>query len=235
LARVLGIDNVREVILFLKRLLFMEQKTAALVRIIAGAYSKILVVGCGTGAEAGILCRAFHAETIGIDLGGQFAFDHAGAAPATLMQMDATQLAFEDASFDLVFSFHALEHIHPHKAALKEMARVLRSGGTYLIGTPNKSRILGYIGSAASLRNKIAWNVADLKRRLQGTWSNDSGAHAGFTESELLSLCSEAFGNGARCISDEYYSELYRTTLLRQLPFARRAIYPCTYVTGTKG
>jgi ubiquinone/menaquinone biosynthesis C-methylase UbiE len=43
--------------------------------------------------------------------------------------MDATQMDFPDASFDLLVSRAALEHIVPIERALAEMARVVRSGG----------------------------------------------------------------------------------------------------------
>jgi SAM-dependent methyltransferase len=80
--------------------------------------------------------------TYGIDIGAEFAFDHAAASPATLRLMDAQALEFDDASFDLVYSFHALEHIPNFCEALREMSRVLRLGGTFCIGTPNKARFL---------------------------------------------------------------------------------------------
>ena len=69
------------------------------------------MVGCGTGEEAGILARSYGAETTGIDLVTQFTLDHAQAAPAKLIEMDAREMRFEDASFDFVYYFHALEHI----------------------------------------------------------------------------------------------------------------------------
>ena len=70
---------------------------------------RILVIGCGTGEEAGILARAFKAETIGIDL-AMDAFDHQLAYPAKLLVMDARNLTFNNAYFDFVYSFRALEH-----------------------------------------------------------------------------------------------------------------------------
>jgi glycosyltransferase involved in cell wall biosynthesis len=128
-----------------------DAKTAALIDVLKEGLpsppATILVVGCGTGREAGLLARSFAANTTGIDLGGQFAFDHEGSHPATLLAMDACNLKFPNGCFDLVYSFHALEHIaNPHQALL-EMARVLRPGGAYLIGTPNKSRLVGYLGA----------------------------------------------------------------------------------------
>src|SRR5437868_3119095 len=134
-------------------------KTNALIELIIPQLdrppSRLLVVGCGSGCEAGILARALGGDTFGIDIGAEFSFDHESAKPATLRLMDAQALAFEDESCDLVYSFHALEHIPDFRKALREMSRVLRSGGTFCIGTPNKARLLGYLGASAPLSTKI--------------------------------------------------------------------------------
>src|SRR5208282_1017703 len=122
----------------------------------------ILVVGCGSGREAGMLARAFDANVIGVDVGNDFSFDHEGSAPAKLLSMDARDLTFAGESFDMAFSFHALEHIPQPQRALSEMARVLRRGGVYLIGTPNKSRLLGGFSSPLPLRQRIVGSFQDL-------------------------------------------------------------------------
>jgi ubiquinone/menaquinone biosynthesis C-methylase UbiE len=199
--------------------------------------ARVLVVGCGSGCEAGILARAFGADTYGIDIGAEFAFDHAAASPATLRLMDAQALEFDDASFDLVYSFHALEHIPNFCEALREMSRVLRVGGTFCIGTPNKARFLGYLGSSAPLRTKIVWNLIDLSKRARGRWSNEQGAHAGFYAADLRNHCIDYFGETME-ITDDYYLALYagREKIIRrltQMPLKYR-IFPCVYVTLRK-
>jgi len=193
----------------------------------------ILVVGCGTGREAGIFARRFNADTIGIDIEKAFAFDHVGSAPAKLMNMDAQSLDFVDEQFDIVFSFHALEHIPNPKIALKEMSRVLRPGGIFCIGTPNKSRLIGYVNLGKTMGGIIRSNWNDWRMRLAGKWDNALGAHAGFTANELLNLCQEAFGE-AQEISGEYYKSLYPRPIVRKLVVSqfRHSIYPCVYVIG---
>jgi SAM-dependent methyltransferase len=215
-------------------------KTFAMIDVLRNANCRpenILVVGCGTGSEAGIFARAFRARATGIDIGTEFTFDHAGAAPALLMQMDARALTFADETFDLIYSFHALEHIPGPKDALREMSRVLRTGGHFLIGTPNKSRILGYFAAAHPLSDRVMMNVRDLEMRVRGCWTNEAGAHAGFTASELTSMCRDAFGE-SRDISEEYYSSLYRSKvwLVKQACRSglRRVLLPCVYVFGRK-
>ena len=198
---------------------------------------RILVVGCGTGEEAGILARSYGAETTGIDLVTQFTLDHAQAAPAKLIEMDAREMRFEDSSFDFVYSFHALEHIGGPERALAEMRRVLKPGGHYLIGTPNKARLIGYIGSGTSIWNKIHWNAADWSKRLTGQWRNEAGAHAGFTARELEQMCSAAFGSGDD-VSPAYYLALYarRAKQVRMLLQSGLAplLFPAIYVHGRR-
>lgn len=216
-----------------------DRKTLALAEIIAAnltaAPLRVLVVGCGSGAEAGFLARHFGAETTGIDLGGEFEFDHLGAAPAALRIMNAESLEFPDNHFDVCYSFHALEHITHPLLALEEMSRVLKPGGTFVIGTPNQSRLIGYVGSAEPFLHKVKWNLADLRMRLMGRWSNEAGAHAGFREHDLMAMCRSTFGD-AKNISHAYYEKLYGGSVVGFLKLFElyRVIYPCVYVLGVR-
>ncbi len=46
-------------------------------------------------------------------------------------------LPFEDASFDHVISFQVIEHIRRDRDFVREIFRVLRPGGTFIVTTPN--------------------------------------------------------------------------------------------------
>jgi SAM-dependent methyltransferase len=219
-----------------------ESKTRALISVVERHLSpnpsKILVVGCGTGQEAGTLARHYpNSYTIGIDVGRQFALDHPSARPARLLIMDAQKLAFRDGSFDFVYSFHALEHMRDAEQALAEMSRVLAPGGAFCVGTPNKKRLIGYLGSDTSWRNKLAWNLADYSCRLRGRWENIY-AHAGYYADELLLRCELHFGT-AQAVSDDYYGAAYASRrrllgLLALAPALKERILPCVYVVGRK-
>jgi ubiquinone/menaquinone biosynthesis C-methylase UbiE len=197
---------------------------------------RLLVVGCGSGLEAAILARELGAEVIGIDLQGSF--DVAAAAAVDLRRGDATCLEFADGSFDFVFSYHALEHIPAYGKALSEMARVLSKDGAYCVGTPNRLRLFGYLGSKdATWRDKIAWNLADWKARLHGKFRNEYGAHAGFSSGELDASLAEVFDQTDE-ITLPYYQRVYRqyagwVSLLEKLGLGR-FMFASVYFMGGK-
>lgn len=215
-----------------------DKKSLALAEIIEDRIStpitRMLIVGSGDGIEAGFLARYFECEAIGIDLGEEFEIDTEQSAPATLLTMDARSMQFEDSTFDFVFSFHALEHIPRPEEALKEMRRVLKKDGHYLIGTPNKNRWLGYFGSPASFAEKVEWNISDINMRLKGRWENELGAHAGFTVKELKALCRNTLGEEPEDVSTNYYIRCYSKGIITPIVSLRlsRIVFPCVYVFG---
>jgi len=218
----------------------VDGKTEAIARIIKEralpGYRRLLVVGCGSGFEAAILAQELGAEVVGIDL--QDKFDRRAAVHADLRTGDATCLDFEDQSFDIVYSYHALEHIPAYQQALAEMHRVLKSDGTYCVGTPNRHRIIGYLGSKdATLRQKIQWNITDWRARMRGEFRNDKGAHAGFSTSELRTVLGGVFST-VDDITLPYYLQVYRghQRMIQLLDGigAASLLLPSIYFTGKK-
>jgi len=55
---------------------------------------------------------------------------------------DATHLPFEDGSFDVVYAGEIIEHVGDPLEALAEWRRVLAPGGTLILTTPNRERLL---------------------------------------------------------------------------------------------
>lgn len=219
---------------------FSDGKTEALAGLIRertrAPIRRLLVVGCGSGVEAAILARALEAQVVGVDLDS--AFDLAAATVVDLRRGDATCLHFEDGSFDFVYSYHALEHIPAYGKALSEMARVLSKGGAYCVGTPNRLRLFGYLGSKdAAWRDKIAWNLADWKARLLGRFRNAYGAHAGFSSGELAASLEKAFDQ-AEEITPHYYRRVYQgyaswVSLIDKLGLGR-FLFASVYFMGGK-
>jgi ubiquinone/menaquinone biosynthesis C-methylase UbiE len=213
------------------------EKVAEIIQTIhRGEIKNLLVVGCGEGIEAAILAQKLNAEVTGIDIEDNF--DERALQFAKLQKGDAENLAFADETFDFVFSYHALEHIENPEKALSEIHRVLRKNGGFWIGTPNKSRIVGYIGGKnTSVSEKIKWNIADWKARLAGKFENKLGAHAGFTAQELYKLLSEVFSE-TRDQTKTYFSNVYAShpRLIKTIEQTRlsRFIYPSVYFSGVK-
>lgn len=112
--------------------LFFEQyqKTFALDKTKA---LRILEIGCGPGALAESLHRWFPAAQItAIDRDSRFiAFAKERVPGVDFREGDATQLPFEDQSFDVVISNTVQEHIEP-TAFWQEQRRVLKPGGVCL-------------------------------------------------------------------------------------------------------
>ena len=110
---------------------------------------KILDLGCGFGRHAYEAARR-GAHVVALDAGedevngvaGTFAaMVDAGELSADsthvgVIQGDALNLPFADGAFDRVICSEVLEHIPDDLAAMKELARVLRPGGTMAITIP---------------------------------------------------------------------------------------------------
>jgi SAM-dependent methyltransferase len=209
---------------------------AGIVRRFFSPVRNVLVVGCGDGMEAAVLASNLGASVTGIDV--ETKFNQEAARFATLQYGNALEMEFEDASFDLVYSYHALEHMSDPMKALSEMRRVLREEAGYLIGTPNRHRLIGYIGSDVDLATKLRWNMKDWRMRLRFRFRNEFGAHAGFSLRELSGYLVNTFGN-ATDINYNYYSAVYPGHRLA-LDFLFRsglddALLPSVYFAGVKG
>lgn len=219
---------------------FRDGKTEILADIIhqyvQRSISRLLVVGCGSGIEAAILGRELNASVVGIDLNSSF--NKGASAMADLRQGDATALQFEEGTFDFVFSYHALEHIPDYHKALFEMRRVLTEDGAYCIGTPNRSRLIGYLGSKeATTWQKLKWNCVDWSARARGRFRNEFGAHAGFTRDELQNELMRTLGKGDE-ITLLYYRRLYprheKVINLLEVLGMGSILFPSIYFIGSR-
>ncbi len=91
---------------------------------------RLLDVGCGTGAHTAAFSR--HGwEVTGVDLSSD-QLRLARERGVDVVQADATALPFDDTSFDAVISMWTHTDIDDFGAAIREIARVLRSGGPFV-------------------------------------------------------------------------------------------------------
>jgi len=108
----------------------------------------VLDAGAGFGRHAFELARRganvvaldYMAEEVTAARGIFAAMVEAGEIPEAryvgVMQGDATKLPFADASFDRVITSEVLEHIQDDVAAVSELVRVLKPGGTIAATVP---------------------------------------------------------------------------------------------------
>jgi len=101
------------------------------------AGSDVLEVGCGSGIAAQMLAEA-GATLTAVDL-TPWAVETTRARldafglDAEVFEADGEALPFDDASFDLVFSWGVIHHSSDMDRALRELVRVCRPGGTLVL------------------------------------------------------------------------------------------------------
>lgn len=96
---------------------------------------KILEIGSGKGYMLRYLAEQGH-DVRGVDMDPAAIADSGGGV--SIQQGLATQLPFEDGSFDIVLSLDLFEHVPESDRHLREVRRVLKKDGHYLLQTPNK-------------------------------------------------------------------------------------------------
>ena len=95
---------------------------------------RVLDIGCGTGTMLTYLARYGEAE--GIDVDAE-AIDYCRARGLTrVSQAGADGLPFAENTFGLVTALDVIEHVDDDQGALREVRRVLRPGGSFLLTVP---------------------------------------------------------------------------------------------------
>ena len=98
---------------------------------------RVLEVGIGTGINVSLYPRTCHVT--GIDLSPAMlekAHERVakeGLTNVELLEMDATSLAFEDSSFDVVYAPYVISVVPEPVKVVREMSRVCRPGGKIII------------------------------------------------------------------------------------------------------
>jgi len=94
---------------------------------------KILDVGCGTGANLQMLAHFGEAE--GVDI-SEDALEFCRRKGLKVQKGLAETLPFDEETYDVVTALDVIEHLDDDIAGLKEMFRVLKTGGKALIFVP---------------------------------------------------------------------------------------------------
>lgn len=103
---------------------------------------RLIDVGCGTGNGLLIFHKRFGVSGIGVDVSSGM-LDIARARfqesnlPIELHHLNGECLPFGDSLYDAGVSFEVLEHTPRPALLLRELARVVKPGGTVVVSTPN--------------------------------------------------------------------------------------------------
>ena len=98
----------------------------------------VLELGCGRGVETALIASLFRPRRlIAFDLDRRQVQEASrrlssnGAADAALLMADASRLPFADRRFDAAVEMAVMHHVPDWRAALREVARVLKPGGSF--------------------------------------------------------------------------------------------------------
>jgi ubiquinone/menaquinone biosynthesis C-methylase UbiE len=102
-----------------------------------------LDAGCGDGRYLAALADELPERVAGVDISERILETARRRAPrADLRQANLESLPFGDDAFDLVLSSQVIEHVLDAPAAVRELARVLRSGGRLVLSTDNARNVV---------------------------------------------------------------------------------------------
>lgn len=136
------------------------------------AGAKVLEAGCGVGGQTRLLVkRSPDTQFACIDISekslatAQKLKERGGFENVTLQQQDIHKLSFSDEAFDHVFVCFVLEHLDDPIAALIELRRVLKPGGTITVIEGDHGSCFWHPETPESV---AAWNGLITAQRAQG-------------------------------------------------------------------
>ena len=94
----------------------------------------VLEIGTGMGYGIDVIAPSATSYTT---IDKSCAYDASLPDNTRFQQMEVPPIGFADESFDYVISFQVIEHIKRDKNFVKEVSRVLRKGGKFIVSTPN--------------------------------------------------------------------------------------------------
>lgn len=137
---------------------------------------RCLDVGCGLGDML-----SFRGDTVGVDVNAHtVAYCQRLGLDARVMQPD--ELPLGDGEFDSALLDNVIEHLLDPQALLREVRRILRKGGTLLVGVP------GIKGWASDADHKVHYDEQSLKRCVESAgYQAVRTIHMPLWQSEFLS------------------------------------------------
>jgi ubiquinone/menaquinone biosynthesis C-methylase UbiE len=144
---------------------------------------KVLDLGCGPG-DGTTRLASLGALAIGLDY-SEGMIEKARkerAIAGRLTRGDAGRLPFKDGAFDKVVCTNSFHHYPDHFAALKELRRILRPGGTLVLVDPRADNIFGWM--AIDVAEKMVFGLDEVRIFTREAWKRML-ADAGFSSSRI--------------------------------------------------
>lgn len=161
-------------------------RRAAFAAVVAAAPSDYLEIGCGTGEFVAEVSEALpQARTVATDRSETMALATARRGVLTQVAL-ADDLPFADASFDVVYAGWMLYHVPDVDAALAEVRRVLRPGGTFVAATNGDRHLADLLTEAGGTRLLTGFSSENGEQQLASHFGDvareDFDTRAHFTD-----------------------------------------------------
>ena len=184
----------------------------------------ILDIGCGDGAFALRLREACSAErACGVDISAAAAELARGRGiEATAIDVGSEALPYPDATFDLVFAGEIIEHLFDTDHFLREVRRILRPTGVFILTTPNLASWYNRI--ALTLGFQPFWTEVSLSKnpgKLIRAAATPSGHIRVMTTRALRGLLTESGFRVLQTFGSPQPEFLPKSLRLAELLFAR--------------
>lgn len=130
------------------------------------ARSRVLDIGCGTGAFLNSIKIDKGCEVYGVDISDAAVRGAKESFGLDIFEGTITQAPFPGEYFDVITAWWYLEHVHNPNEAVAKMSAVLKKDGHCIIGVPNSKSLFARIF-------KDKWYHLDCPRHLC-IWSTDT-------------------------------------------------------------
>ena len=172
-----------------------------------GGSPGVLDVGCATGTLLAFLkARGWRTTGVEISPSAEYARDRRGL---DVRRMTVEECGFPDGSFDLVLASHLIEHLNRPRDFVREVGRILRPGGYFLLTTPNidgfQARLFGGRWRGAIFDHLYLFSIRTLRAMLKAegfatrgvyTWGGLAKGTAPGPVKRLADRAVKLFGTG---------------------------------------
>ena len=171
----------------------------------------VLDMGCGTGYGDQHLEGAGAARVLGVDYSDEalvYARSTFGSAISQYARGFASSCPLADDAFDVIVCMEAIEHFPDIDVFLKEVRRVLKPGGMFLVSTPNKLFHSPHTDEPLNPYHSVEFTLAEFEHIL--------GAH--FTVERMLGQQPQ---DTARSVAQRFSPPAWLKRLLLSLPLVQ--------------